>query len=182
MESDSETIMSSYVEAQIDNTIQWIRSYTDSPELIETVNPPDEERMYTSRLAATMPAPDEHHAYDDEFIDTGISSNATHRHTFEIMRSVFSPIPEQTYTAAIPHPITPLTRKPSKLSKKRPASSSSSPSPSNSRHKFGPLDLSNLKYHRKSRKIGWVKSPKPTNLGFMDADYSTFYREEIYSA
>lgn len=176
MESDREAIMSSYVEAQIDNTIQWIENYTYSPELIENLILPVEERLCTSGLSVTMPAPDEQHTYN-EGSNTVLSSCATYRQTVETIRSVISPVVRHTYIATSSYPTTPPTRKPSRLSKKRPApeSLSPSPSPSTPNHKLCHLELSNLKRHRYSRKTGWVKSPKPTNLGFADIGYSTRY-------
>lgn len=171
LESDRETIMSSYVEAQIDNTIQWIESYTYSPEMIETVVLPVEERKCTGGNAATVPAPDEHDTYNNEGIDTVLSSRATYRETVETINSLMLPIAQHAYTATSPHPTTPPTRKPSKLSKKRPLS----PSASTPSHNLCPLELSNLKRHLDSRETGWVKSPKPTNLGFADIGYSTRY-------
>ncbi len=175
--------MSSYVEAQIDNTIQWIENYAYSPELIESVTLPDEERMCTcGERTATMPAPIEHGTYNDKCINTVAFPKATYRQTLETIRSVISPVAEQIYTAAFSHSMTPPTRMPSKLSKKRPAPETPSPSPSPSApsHRICPSELSHLRRHRKARKTGWVVSPKATNLGFVDIGYSTRYREESF--
>lgn len=181
-ESDCETIMSSYVEAQIDNTIQWIENYTYSPEFIETVTLPVEEHMCTSELTAPLAAPAEHHTYSHDSLDTVTPQGATYRHTFEAIHSAVLPVAEHTLTPAYSHPTTPLTWKRSKLSKKRPAREScESPSlstpPSTPERRLCLLDLSPLKHHRKSRTTGWVKSPKSTSLGFADFGYSTRYRE-----
>lgn len=124
IEWDKEAARIGDVEIQIDNTIRWIESYTHDFDFMDIITPPPGQYTFTNELIATTTQPAADETDSQELVDDATTALATFRHTCENFPGMASPIAEPTHGLAYPHHAKPPSRKPSKLSKKRPSLSS----------------------------------------------------------